>query len=136
MDEKKYAVPAGMLDAFRKAETHHGRVWDAEVLEAMLTAALRWLAENPIVPTPEQMNKLRFDTCDNDMTTTFNQRSINLATAWQRRMFLAPEPEIPEAVKDLLWKSEDDGKNYDPAPGHNRDVIEAYRRGTLSHDEK
>ena len=43
-----------------------------------------------------------------------------------RRMFLAPEPEVPEAIKDLLEGPEEPGISAREA---NWRVIEAYRRG-------
>ncbi len=57
---------------------------------------------------------------------------IKYLVEWQRRIFLAPEPEIPEEIKDLLSPT-------DPITGvalltglteHGKSVIiEAYRRG-------
>jgi len=49
----------------------------------------------------------------------------------------APEPEVPEAIKDLISEYATDSSNKDAlvramARGHNADVIEAYRRGQQS----
>lgn len=58
------------------------------------------------------------------------------ATEWQRRMFLAPEQEVPEALKDLLIEDENyvPPQTVDTSKGmwlrtFNQIVIEAYRRG-------
>jgi hypothetical protein len=65
----------------------------------------------------------------------------NVAVEWQRRCFLAPEPEVPEDVKELLWADArcPDGIFYFPVDDrkpytsetlhHNKQIIEAYRRG-------
>jgi hypothetical protein len=94
MNEKKIVVPEGMLDAFRKAETHHGFLWDAKVLEAMLTAALRWLAENPMVPSHKQVQDIA------QSNVYYTSDVSKWIAEWQRRMFLAPEPEVRQFVKD------------------------------------
>ena len=43
-------------------------------------------------------------------------------------MFLAPEPEVPEAIKDLLWSISGDKEDHE----HNSAILEAYRRGLES----
>ena len=42
-------------------------------------------------------------------------------------MFLAPEPEVPEEIKDLLWSIGGTWMQTDKK--HNNEVAEAYRRG-------
>lgn len=92
-------------------------------LPVALEAALRWLSENPIVPTLEQTEECRhlhryeFDPLK--PLCVYQQ----VAVEWQRRMFLVPEPEIPEEIKDLLWGKES------LLSGENERVIEAYNRG-------
>lgn len=58
-----------------------------------------------------------------------SEQLISAVIEWQRRMFLAPEPEVPEEVKDMLveehisrWRGEE----------VNEKVIEAFRRGQRS----
>ena len=86
MQEKKIVVPDGMLKAAiecRNLEGIHKRTF-----EAILEAALRWLSDNPIKPTRHQVTEL--------MVIPF------MFEEWQRRMFLAPEPEIPEELRDMV----------------------------------
>lgn len=119
--EKKIVVPGGMLDAalpFCDNQMH-----------SALEAALRWLSENPIAPNDEQVgrmwcakNKLPFEGTD---WVRWG------ASEWQRRMFLAPEPEVPEAVKNLLW-DEEVCDAASPRWKINEQIIEAYRRGQQS----
>jgi hypothetical protein len=120
--EKKYVVPEGMLQCAVEAMKEPGgskfrstEQWAATGLEA----AIRWLAENPIVPTKEQIDQIDYFL---DGEPNFVESH---AVEWQRRMFLAPEPEAPDAVKDL----------YDEAPPGGtaqKAIIEAYRRGQNS----
>jgi hypothetical protein len=132
---KKILVPKGMATAGRLAfgefygfrdpkELHGGAV------EFVLQEALRWLSDNPIVPTPKQIE---------DMVRSWHGKCdvsdfvVLVMHEWQRRMFLTPELEVPEAVEDLMWGS---GKaNEDDDRCHNEDVIEAYRRGQQSKEK-
>lgn len=124
MNEKKYVIPEGML----KAASGQG-FQTSKILEA----ALRWLAENPIAPTPEQhmdiSGMVRSQVEHDDLTMW------HFWAEWQRRMFLAPEPEIPEAVKDLLCDPVNAGRGFrfgDMADKVNDSILEAYRRGRES----
>lgn len=124
----KIKVPEGMLKAFHRSEAHDGLKWDDNVLENMLEAALRWLSDNPIVPTRDDVLKM-------NRGWHFEVEIISAITEWQRRMFLAPEPEIPEEVKDLLWSETlyaGDQKFFEAVPRINENVIEAFRRGQRS----
>jgi hypothetical protein len=99
MSEKKIVAPEGMLKVFHHAENHHGNKWDDQVLDKMLEAALRWLSENPILPSELHIAEM----CGN-----LHARGVGLSNAslyrelpieWQRRMFLASGSEAPEAVQ-------------------------------------
>jgi hypothetical protein len=116
MSKKKIVVPGGMLKA-AMGETHRPDGNDAFVC-GILEAALRWLAENPIVPSDEDIESMREEAA----------LARHFAVEWQRRMFLAPEPEVLEEIKDLLW---DEALADDAGPRWkiNEGVIEAYRRG-------
>jgi hypothetical protein len=111
MTEAKIKVPEGMLEA-----AHNPCVYelmrlkpglgigyaaaDAPCLtEVILEAALRWLSENPIVPTEERAQ---------EMWSAKQQYEGHFASwefvrwgacEWQRRMFLALDEDEP--VKDL-----------------------------------
>lgn len=120
----KIVVPEGMWDAARRmyalANSLNGRTdcSDVDRLMYSLEAALHWLSENPIVPTPEQLMEL-------NEHTPVGPHTISLLREWQRRMFLAPDPDAP--IKDLLAKSEALGMGS--GKQHNDAVREAYRRG-------
>jgi hypothetical protein len=53
---------------------------------------------------------------------------------WQRRQFLAPEPEVPEAIKDLLYQKPGTrvGVDGDPVQA-SRYIAESDRRVLESH---
>ena len=135
MSETKIQVPKGMSEAFHKAENHEGFKWDDAVLDAMLSAALCWLSENPIVPNEADVMEILQERVRSHHISGEEYCAIPPATVrfvireWQRRMFLAPEPEVPEAIKDLLEGPEEPGISAREA---NWRVIEAYRRGQQS----
>lgn len=112
MNEKRYIVPEGMLKA---GIVGAGRC--VAPVERILEAALRWLSENPIEATYQDWQQFCVE---------HPRAGVEPFPAWwQRRMVLAPEPEVPEAVKDLL---------YDPTVGptkigRNDAIFEAFRRG-------
>jgi hypothetical protein len=134
MIEKKIVVPEGMLNAYF-AEVFGdsiGTVASAnaarEKARRQLEVALKWLSENPIVPTDEQSAAM----VKNKEGFPFESYEWVRwgATEWQRRMFLAPIEEVPEEVKDLLVK----GKATTAMimltdVKHDSDVLEAFRRG-------
>ncbi len=110
--EKRYVIPEGMLKAALDAQQMR---CDPVISKVGLEAAIRWLAENPIVPDRETADRL--------IACRGIHSEADPFAEWQRRMFLAPEPEVPEAIKDLLTMSD--------SP-HNEHVLEAYRRGKAS----
>ena len=120
MSEEKIVVPEGMLEATRGACTpnHPNRT------RIELEAALRWLSENPIEPTQKQSRKLYADVPQGLLV---DEVPSWYAIVWQRRMFLAPESEVPEEIKDLLWSIGGTWMQTDKK--HNNEVAEAYRRG-------
>jgi len=134
--EKKIVVPSGMVDAaYGKAiEDEDGKVRYSPVdavksherlgVERILEAALRWLSENPIEPTQKQSRKLYADVPQGLLV---DEVPSWYAIVWQRRMFLAPESEVPEEIKDLLWSIGGTWMQTDKK--HNNEVAEAYRRG-------
>jgi hypothetical protein len=113
-----------MLKAAMAARNAHF-IGDDKRIELILEAALRWLSENPIVPTEKQERKL--DDAWMESKKDLASRYYKCAHAtefgaieWQRMMFLEPEPEVPEEIKDLIA-----GVHPDVAPI----AIEAFRRG-------
>ena len=134
MSEKKIVVPDGMLSAVAHALfDKHGTVGQFHpYIPTAIETALRWLSENPIVPTridveeflsPEMMCMGHFDF------------AIESAVRWQRRMLIAPEPEVPEGIADLLKIPDDIPFSEDPMQRCRADkevsgkIVEAYYRG-------
>lgn len=130
MSEKRYVVPEGMVQAgatgWLAARGEDGKLNPMDVSRSVLIEALRWWSENPMVPTDQQLQEMRQAIPRNGLTY-----DSWVAVEWQRRCFLAPEPEVTEAVKDLLleksaWISDILVNTV------NRDLLEAYRRGQKS----
>ena len=98
-------------------------------MERILEAALRWLSENPIVPTPPPISgdylAIREDY--KMSRTSFSWESY-YAVEWQRRMFLAPETEVPEEIKDLVWDNRGYAQDH-VMKKHKEEILEAYHRG-------
>jgi hypothetical protein len=105
---KKIEVPEGMSNAVREAT--HG--YDAQTVNIGVEAALRWM--------DEELQKLK-ETVSHKQA---KPEAYKAAIQDVRRMFLAPEPEVPEAIQDL-WDAS-------PTPDTKRRTIEAYRRGKES----
>lgn len=125
MTDKKIVVPSGMkLAALAGFEGSKSGPWEAQMSDA-LEAALRWLSENPIVPTDGQVNRLQEQKPDG--VSWIRWTSVE----YQRRMFLAPEPEAPEEVKDLIWDLDHTGWQT-TGEKHNKEIAEAFRRGQNS----
>lgn len=127
---KKIVVPDGMRKAALKAiESANAVELGVEGgAKIVLEAAFRWLSENPIVPTEKQEKEM--DQWARARMAREPIRPATFAVEWQRRMFLAPEPEVPEAIKDMqrihyasLSGQEDLDSNLQKL------LIEAYNRG-------
>lgn len=133
----KIKVPDEMFGAAMKAWNAcpiaaDGRRVAQWELEAALEAALRWLSENPIVPINHE--------CCGEMHRTVNAKGYccyqsALLAEWQRIMFREPEPEVPEAIRELMKNAGDCAPelmitvsvdDWDEA------VLEAYKRGKAS----
>lgn len=133
MTERRYKVPEGMLDA-AYGEYPWPADWTVEqCVKKGVEASLRWLSENPIVPTDEQileMEKLHQSDCSLWNRFGSSNNHAYYCYEWQRRMFLAPpEPEVLEEIKDLLDSTDDPIFN-----GWKKKILEAYRRGQRSKD--
>lgn len=91
MSNVEYEIPEGMMNAARTGWSHDTTYLTESWISTILIAAIRWIAENPIVPG-ELMTQKMFDTCGGDWDKMWAE--------WQRRMFL--KQDIPEALKHLL----------------------------------
>ena len=136
--EKKIVVPEEMLkSAIDGTWTQtHGNARPAcsprvqadieNNIKATVEAALRWLSENPIEPTQKQSRKLYADVPQGLLV---DEVPSWYAIVWQRRMFLAPDLEVPEDVDDLLWPVGCHTSVETVEQINNKRIIEAYRRG-------
>jgi hypothetical protein len=126
----KILIPDGMLARARRALGHGSGLIDDIQLFIIATAFCEHIAENPIVPTDEQVIACR-RACGY-YNEGLLQESKGVYVEWQRIMFLPPEPEVPEEIKDLL-----PGLSYGTMPANSEQfaeiikgtMIEAYRRG-------
>jgi hypothetical protein len=121
----KIKVPDGMMDAFRVAvQERFGSVPGG--CGVGLEAACRWLATTDnLGPTVDQAKQLvaRMPYYGKD----YLQELVRwIASEWLKEMFLAPEPEVPEEVRDLLVNA------VSPESYPNPQIVEAFRRGQKS----
>jgi hypothetical protein len=133
----KIKVPKGMLTAASLSTVKNNDFGEGAMdeirryykewpgLEGVLKASLEWLAENPIVPTEEQAKALTKE-LDAPYPSLFSIWWPMAFKEWQRQIFLEPEPEVPEVIKDLMYTKHDISP---PFERHNNLVIEAYNRG-------
>ena len=131
MREKKYVVPQGMLDA---AYQYCPASFAMPAVRSMLESSLRWLSENPVVPTVEESKEL-WRTSGAAVELTESKRASIYATEWQRRMFLVEEDRVPEEIKDMLLGISEELNPTVTGNEHNAAVIEAYRRGQKSKEK-
>lgn len=99
MTKRGVVVPDGMLKAANYLSREADASWGDMTLEGILEAALLWLIENPIVPSNRQMQEV-LDTIFVGPENLLDPKDA--VVEWQRRMFLAPELEVPEAIKPVL----------------------------------
>ena len=113
MSEKKYVLPEGMLEAAYDAQLpadNPSFSWEeADELtrrfyRRMMEAALRWLSDNPQVPTMEQATEMS----DNGHPCVLD--GVWYATEWQRRMFLAPE--TPDEREMIVYECHNCKKSW------------------------
>lgn len=135
VSKRRVVVPEGMLKAAYKA-------WSDEIREGYslphaLELALKWLSENPIVPTIEDVG----DIIAGQSFSNYGRAAMHVAVEWQRRCFLAPVDEVPEEVKDLIQPIPVSGAGADPwkrlpIDVTNERIIEAFKRGQRTVQEE
>ncbi len=92
---QRYVVPEAGLKAACDEICELGTGSGREVTRKVLEAFIRWQSENPRVPTGQQLW---------EMSTKGPLADVNFVCAeWQRRMYLAPEPEVSRI--DLYYKT-------------------------------
>ena len=135
--EKRYVVPEGMLEFGYDAWMIYGDYpahdpARRKVVEQMLERMIKWQGEHPQKAT-EKFAKEMIDECQFLPAALGYHRAliafaIIVAEKWQRRAYLAPETQVPEAVKDLLFSSGDGEADHR--------ILEAYRRGLENQVER
>jgi hypothetical protein len=128
--EKKIVVPQGMIERAVQATCHFpiAMALHDSITPEILAAALRWLSENPIVPTEAQALAIVSSKPPAIMNAFDNWEVARWgACEWQRRMFLAPDEDDP--IKDLMeeWAGSKEGQNP-----MQKALREAFRRGQKS----
>jgi len=98
---------------------------DCAGVRDVVEAALLWLSENPTSPNEDQTEAIRGSFLAQQDVTELIEFTV---LEWQRRMFLAPEPEVLEPIKDLLCGGGDAEAYFRPDIYNDR-IVEAYRRG-------
>ena len=138
MGEKRIVVPEGMLKAaivsYNNSTSKHGYkyVVDAYVMIDTLESVLLWMDE--ILEKEQHPIKIKV----NGLTETWVDGWVS-AIKQVRGMFLAPDPEVPEAVRGLLWDSEHNQPSgtiiHIFASDLKTRILEAYRRGKESREK-
>ena len=120
--EENIIVPSGMFQAALTAakQCQLERMDVPKSAQFITEAALRHLSEHPIEPTDAQAEELwRWERDRGGFgDRTDAESAVCVAVEFQRRMFLAPEPEVPEeefsvdidAVQDILRLNYDNAK--------------------------
>jgi hypothetical protein len=107
MSDKRYIVPEGMLKAVSSAygELKYSQsfVLTEKIRLVLCEAAMRWLSENRTLPDEKVVRELLEDSLQywfvgdtalkKEAALSIHTRLNDLWSEWQRRMFLAPEPE-------------------------------------------
>lgn len=120
MSERKIKVPEGMLAAALDHMRGLGFNPARESTSEMLEEALIWLTENPIVPSPSEFPHLN---------AHGKQVAINEIVDWQRRIFLAPDMEIPDVVRTISKRLFPDVVGGDHIVEVISALTDAYRQG-------
>ena len=118
----KIQVPDGMSQAVHKAfidaSTQDEFVGvDSDALQMILEAALRWLSENPRVPTDAQIEDMKIK------LVPVHPHWSNIVAEWQRRMFIAPDLEVDRV--DFYIKTPD-GEYRPWKPNEAQDEMRKY----------
>ncbi len=102
-DNKKIVVPEGMRMAALKSVSGGFSGSFTMAVDAALYEALRWLSENPILPTPEQAKELWRTTGAGEPNEA--KRAAAHAIEWQRRIFLAPEQKLSQSAQSVIQRT-------------------------------
>ena len=138
MSETKIQVPEGMLKAIGTAPNVCHCSTCESGNEERLKSALRWLSENPIVPSEADVMEILQERVESHHISGKEYCAIPPATVRfviresQRRMFLAPEPEVPSEIRDIdAWLTVYLG-SHPEIENIRRNFLLTFRRGQQS----
>jgi len=137
--ERKLVVPEGMIKAISDRQC---KIWGAsqgdDFIRDLLLPAVEWLTDNPAITAPSIVDckKLYVNFLAAKRTIKdsgiFQEKDIDaiaLGTPiaeWRGLMFLAPELELPNEIKGLLWPIT---YRNSTTIEHNKAVIAAFEAG-------
>ena len=131
MSDKKIVVPEGMLEAVVAVSPQAdrpSREFAREFYRPLLEAALEWLSEHPIVPIDKEVEEILDKV---EPYRNWPEMVKRVVEIWQRQMFIATEPELPEELKTIFK----DTSKWNGLDQDTKDATwEAYRRGLESKD--
>lgn len=97
MSGKRIVVPEGMLNAAaRDFQRNQCKPMLTQIWSA-IEVALRWQSENPPVPSESQMRSVQ------EHVGQYPGNFRLYASEWVRRMYDAPEPEVPQEMLEIFW---------------------------------
>lgn len=134
----KLAIPQAIRDAVHNALASYPVAANTgHAAEIACEAFARAMTENPIVPTDEQMDSAYLEIYGCRLSEASDRGNVSkFVASIQRRMFDAPEPEMPEEIKDMLLDAgaPDSEHCFFKPSVYNERIIEAYRRGKESRE--
>jgi len=117
------------VDAWCERYPLERKQYAQEIMGLMLKAAVRWMANNPLVPSDESAQQM-LAAKDHFVGSFEPVEWIRWGgTEWQRRMFLAPEPVFPKELEAILLDTAAPDESRPTRQYYNARVIEAYHLG-------
>ena len=138
---EKLAIPQVIREAVHNALASYPVAANTgHAAEIACEAFARAMKEHPIVPTGADVMTILQDRVNSGHITGEEYCAIPPATVrfvvreWLRRMFDAPEAEVPEAIRDMLLdaRAPDSEHCFFKPSVYNERIQEAYRRGRES----
>jgi hypothetical protein len=126
MSKRKIVVPEEMLRA--AVAVVSGGIY-APVLKSVIEAALDWLTDDKNIVSllpPDTLTKIAKRVPGRMLTQTTALLAVHVGL---EEMFLSPEPEFPEEIKDLLLYGADFIHGQNAADEANKNILKAFRIG-------
>ena len=128
-------------EAIGKARAHlltdrDGELWPNDMKRIAIEAALLWQRENPPVPTDGEVTNAGIKAngfCPNQSAKLEGFRyGVVWMVEWVRRIYDAPEPEVPDEIKCFLATKPHNFLSDELVDAHNRELIEVFHLGQKS----